>query len=555
MDDILKLKYKLFIYLYFKMTFIPNTLSEIDLNNSTTFNLLANATYTGTSKITTGYNSIDITIYSDQNSLSGGLKILISDDNITYLPFLTETYFSNTIFTKSIKIFKKFYKIEYINGSVETTTFSLTTRLNTDNTSQDNTNNNTIYSNINDPMNDAFGKLRVSNPFTLLDLKFPGYTGPSDFEKNNLLICYKTTGNYNNIPNFGFTTLSGTGAGYQINQSRKYCNYQPGKSLLFLSTAVIYNSGPTFPTATSDYQNRVGFFDDKNGLFFEFDSKDGIGVVVRNNSSDTKILQSNWNVDKLDGTGISSYNLDFTKTQLFVIDFEWLGVGRIRFGFYIYGIIYYCHQVNNVNTLTAPYMRSPNLPIRYEIRGNNASQTTSVSMKQICSTVISEGGYNPIGYPFSISNGTSGISVNTSETPIIALLGSASNNYYHENIFPRSYTLLTSDNNIVIIYRLRLYLAPNSPGTLVSLINVNSNSRCAYTTNITGFTSNNSIILDEGYTSGRNVFQLGTLTDVFTLFTQISSNIDNVSDIIVLTAQTISGSTNVFASLNFTESY
>jgi hypothetical protein len=535
------------------MTFIPSVISEIDNNNTSSSNLSSSAVYNGTTSQTNGFNSIDITINSDQSSSAGGIVVQISDDGITFLTYLTDSYFANTVYTRSIKVLKKYYKVIYTNGTVATNTFSLTTRLSVESPSNSHLSN-TIYTTINDPMNDAFGKLRVSNPYTLLDLQIPGYTGPNDFRKNNLLMCYETNNNYTTTPNFSFLTLSGTGSGYQINQSRKYCNYQPGKSLLFLSSAVIYESGPTVPTATSDYQNRLGFFDDKNGLFFEFDSKEGISVVRRDNEIDTKVYQSDWNVDKLDGTGVSGYNLDFTKTQLFIIDFEWLGVGRIRFGFYIYGIIYYCHQITNVNTLTAPYMRTPNLPVRYEIRGNNASQTDTVSMRQICSTVISEGGFNPIGYPFTISNNTTGISVTTSETPLLVLLGNTTYNYYHENIIPTSFNIFTSDSSIVL-YRLRLYLAPDSPGTLETLINVNSNSRSAYTTTITSFTPSNSIIVDQGYASGKNLVQLGNLTDVFSNFTQITSNINNVSDIFVLTAQTVSGSTTVYSSLNFTEAY
>lgn len=100
----------------------------------------------------------------------------------------------------------------------------------------------------------------------------------------------------------------------------------------------------------------------------------------------------------MDGTGISSISLNFTKAQLFVINFEWLSVGRIRFGFYLFGKINYCHQNTNLNLLTAPYMLSQNLPIRYEII---TTYGETGSLVQICSTVISEGGYTPIGRSFS----------------------------------------------------------------------------------------------------------------------------------------------------------
>jgi len=119
---------------------------------------------------------------------------------------------------------------------------------------------------------------------------------------------------------------------------------------------------------TSGITTRIGYFDNSNGLFFQYDtSSSTISVVLRNTTTDTPIPQSSWNIDKMDGTGVSGITLNFTKAQLFVIDFEWLSVGRIRFGFYIFGRINYCHQITNLNELTNPYMLSPNLPSRYEI--------------------------------------------------------------------------------------------------------------------------------------------------------------------------------------------
>ena len=64
---------------------------------------------------------------------------------------------------------------------------------------------------------------------------------------------------------------------------------------------------------------------------------------------DNKIIQSNWNVDVFNGTGASGITLDFSKSQIFFIDYEWLGTGRVRCGFFIDGIPYYCHAIHNSN--------------------------------------------------------------------------------------------------------------------------------------------------------------------------------------------------------------
>jgi hypothetical protein len=89
--------------------------------------------------------------------------------------------------------------------------------------------------------------------------------------------------------------------------------------------------------------------------------------VVVNKTIDTKIAQSQWNIDRADGTGPSGYNLDLSKMQMFYIDFTWYGAGFIRWGFRgPNGNIMYCHKMANNNANSEAYMRSGNLPARYE---------------------------------------------------------------------------------------------------------------------------------------------------------------------------------------------
>jgi len=82
---------------------------------------------------------------------------------------------------------------------------------------------------------------------------------------------------------------------------------------------------------------------------------------------DLRFPQSQWNIDRCDGTGASLYNLDLTKMQMFYIDFTWYGAGAIRFGFKnTRGEVFYCHRIVNNNNNTEAYMRSGNIPARYE---------------------------------------------------------------------------------------------------------------------------------------------------------------------------------------------
>ena len=82
---------------------------------------------------------------------------------------------------------------------------------------------------------------------------------------------------------------------------------------------------------------------------------------------DTKIPQSQWNLDPCDGTGPSGYNLDLSKMQMFYIDYSWYGAGFVRWGIRASdGDVTYVHKQPNNNINYEAYMRSGNLPARYE---------------------------------------------------------------------------------------------------------------------------------------------------------------------------------------------
>lgn len=546
------------------MTFIPEVQTKTDTNNS--YSSASSNSFTGTSTVTTGYNTIILTIQSSVNSSAGSIVVYMSENNSTWISFYTDTYIASNIYTKSFTITNKYWKLAYTAST--TGTLYITSRLSTQlDTNSNTTNNITVFDGSVEASLDAFGKLRVTNPFTIIDLRFPSLSiasgANSTFLQNNQQICTKSI-NFTATFEKSKVIMGGTGVGYYMTQTRNYGVYQPGKSLLFMASAVL-NPGNT------NFTTRIGYFDCEfttsatfptvnNGLYFQISG--GICSLHIKNVTDTSIIQSNWNIDKMDGSGPSGLNLDFTKAQLFVMDMEWLSVGRIRFGFYAYGQIRYCHQVTNINILTAPYTNTINLPISHQIICNTAGQTGS--MKQICSTLISEGGYNPIGRPFSVSNGITTVTVPTSETALIAIRGGGVN-YYHQNIIPTGITIIDTSSNNNLLYRLRIYLANDKPS---------SNNTASYTTydldrsvvefatgsNIIGsgiFQTSNSIIIDQGYFYGRGTIAFNSLSDIFSsLLLQVTSNIDLTSDILVLTAQKIGTSTTpVLATISWQEIY
>ena len=321
-------------------------------------------------------------------------------------------------------------------------------------------------------------------------------------------------------------------------------------------------------TNTPDVYTRVGYFDNnvpistvptvKNGMYFEY-SNSIISVNYCNNGSNTSIIRSDWNIDTMNGTGSSGFNLDFTKAQLFVIDMEWLSVGRVRYGFYIYGKIVYCHQITNINSLTGPYTTEINLPVCYSIHSGTTGGTGSLT--QICSTVISEGGYQPIGKAFSINSNSSGTSI-AGETVILSLRGGSNvGNYNHQNIIPKSIDILDSGTNNVFLYKIRIFRDGNVPLAGMSWIDIDSPSYSSvtqYSISTGTVSTDSSIIVEEGLFLGKSSVTVNDLSSVFTNnILQITSNISNISDILCLTCTLLATGTNpkIYATISWNEYY
>jgi hypothetical protein len=232
---------------------------------------------------------------------------------------------------------------------------------------------------------DAFGRLRTSSPLTLFD--------SSHRYRDNNLWSNLVVGTGSTV---GFVTTQGlvhigigTTAGCSIiRETTKVFAYQPGKSLEVLNTFIMNAPKPNL-------RQRVGYFGEDNGIYFEVNDSTVNFVersIVSGILSETHASQSSWLYDKLDGTGPSGYTLDTSKAQIFWMDIEWLGVGTVRVGFVIDGQFIHCHSFHHANKIESTYITTASLPLRYEI-ANTGITTSASTLKQVCSTVISEGGY------------------------------------------------------------------------------------------------------------------------------------------------------------------
>jgi hypothetical protein len=191
-----------------------------------------------------------------------------------------------------------------------------------------------------------------------------------------------------------------------VRETTKIFSYQPGKSLLVLNTFVM-------SAAKTGLRQRVGYYGAENGYYLE-QNDSTVSFVERSSVSgslvDTPVAQASWNVDPLNGSGPSGITLDLTKAQILFMDLEWLGVGTVRIGFVIDGNFYVCHKFQHANIIASTYITTASLPLRYEIT-NTAATSGASTLKQICSTVLSEGGYELNGLQQAI-----GIPINTPRT-------------------------------------------------------------------------------------------------------------------------------------------
>lgn len=277
---------------------------------------------------------------------------------------------------------------------------------------------------------DSFGRLRVSNPYTLMDNMFN--TG---LKIDTMVSLTNGTGTVTHLPYENSVVLAAPALNdYAIIQTRRVGIYQPGKSLSVKMTVLpISANDPNITTYTGYYDegavktaepvaNRIGngYMLRMVGTSASFISRSSVSAQPQ---TDTVIAQTSWNVDPMNGTGASGITLDFTKSQILFIDMQYLGVGRIRMGFVVNGISYVAHQFLNTNVLSSVYMTTPNLPIRWEIR--NTGGASAVTMKAICCEVASGGSFNPRGeiHAWNMYNtaGTNTRAISTTWSPLISI--------------------------------------------------------------------------------------------------------------------------------------
>lgn len=354
---------------------------------------------------------------------------------------------------------------------------------------------------------DAFGRLRVAETFTLGDYKHL-YAIDPNFNDRKL-----NGGNIQYNVNKACATMTTTSnvASSAAHQTKFYHHYQPGKSQVIFSSVC-------FGYAQQNVTKRTGYFDDRDGIYFEQvgngtsngTTNGTLNFVIRSYAGGSaseaavgtykrRVPQSEWNIDPCDGTGPSKFNINTSKTQLIYIDFQWLGVGRVRCGFVHDGQIILAHEYYCSNVLSEVYMSNPNLPVRCEIL--NTGTTSGGSMDQICSTVMSEGGYTESGIDFTKIMIDSRAVAAGATVPALAIRLKNTFNNYPNRISVKLNTISLYPTGDTMVFQIaKLPSEASLTGTL-NWTDVDADSGVQYSVGSTGYTAADADILFGGYVS------------------------------------------------------
>jgi hypothetical protein len=384
---------------------------------------------------------------------------------------------------------------------------------------------------------DAFGRLRVSEPYTMFDSS-NRYEIDNQFDTSTV-----TGGSITFLPNeaavrMDVTTASGAEV---VRQSYRSMLYQPGKGLLVLATFVMN-------AAKTNLRQRVGYFGTQNGIYFELNNttkafvmRTYVGGSVDNTSR--RVEQSSWNGDKLDGTGASGLTLDLTKPQILWFDFEWLGVGNVRCGFIINGQYIVCNTYQTANVYgTSAYMTTAILPVRYEIT-NTAATADASYLKQICSSVMSEGGLEPASIDHVAQRTTAKTSVGTTLLPLVSITLSTS--ALGAIVIPSAVKILPTSADS---FEIQLVKNATLSGAAYSV--VASDANVMFDVNATAMTGGTIVQIE--YVAGTNQGQ--TVLNSVSTFNwdyQLGASLAGVSDVYTIGVRTISGTGDVIGSLTF----
>lgn len=387
---------------------------------------------------------------------------------------------------------------------------------------------------------DAFARLRVSEPHTIFDSKLITNKQPLFWDE----LTNGTGSSTHNTNEASVTMTVSANADYVIRQTFMRFNYQPGKGQEILMTGILGEPVANATSKIGDFNTSIlaPYTADADGIYWGSDGTDNF-VAISKFGTENKVTQANWNIDPMDGTGPSGVAINYDRVQIFGIAFEWLGVGTVTMFHFIDGMTVPVHNFHHANVLnqTTVYMATPNHSLRYEVRSTGGT----MSIKHICSTVISEGGIEPSGVTRAVDNGITPVNCgNVLEGVLYIRLNSANP---CTTISPTSISVLntsTATNNFYWC----LIRNPTIAGTAPTYTNL-ANSAIDYAPGAGNNTLTNGQVLFCGYASGSSP----EITIPVHLVLNPGIAISGTQDVFAIAVRMFTGTDDFVAAMNVLE--
>lgn len=408
--------------------------------NSTTVALGASGVFTGTAENVLEYTTITVTTKTDVDSANDGLELQLSPDGTNWDAIekrkieITENH---NFHTHTLTVTHKWFRVVYKNGPsaqnylrIQTIYHrfkqrDLTTTLITDiDDYTDLTTTRSVnvgktpggqYQNVNlgifnslrteivNPKS-AFGEIRMAELTPIVQISFPYNINP------NIVTVGTTSGGYatanNSLIELGVTTSNSECSV----RTTRIAKYYPGQGILFRGAGL-------FDTGTTGCEQYIGWGDQEDGFYVGYNGPN-FGIMRLRDSIEYWTYQEDFNIDKLDGTGLSGFTINPQCGNIYQIQVQWLGFGTITFSTEKEdGFLFPFHQIKYPNSNTETSIRNPALPIRYYIKNTTNSSTKKLKMGS--ATVMNEGRVEVKGYGYYYTK--TDTNVNTTERVLFSL--------------------------------------------------------------------------------------------------------------------------------------
>lgn len=530
--------------------------------NSTSTLLTANQTFTGTSEDVLQYGVINVVVRSDVQSATDGLQFLFSTDNVTFYSSDEYTILAGKFKTYSLAPVARYFKIQYQNGTTNQAQFLLQTiykqvyvkpsshRLADTLSPQDDaevvssilvaklpddtftnirtTTEGHLITDFAQNQKDAFDRLITVNPTQIQAYDHRVTKHPDDFDE---VIVGSATSTLNTTTvSVDMTTTTGA-TDSVVRQTYQAFEYTRGNTQQGIFSLNLNG------VAKTNNMRMFGLGDAENGAFIGVDGT-GFFVMRRSKTSgsvvDTKIYQSNFNRDKLDGTGVSGITIDLTKQNLFSIAYSWLGTNVIIYTVTISGTKYPFHVENVGNVLTTAWCQSGQLPMRFE-NTNTGTTASNTTFKVGCSAVFTFGSSKGYAEYQSVSSVVTPITLTTAEKVCAGIRLRSGLKYV--SIEPSDYQIMPQSGNAFAYYK--VIFRP----TLTGATWANQGEISEILTNNPTYTGGQ--IIQEGYlnlaAAGRLAVNIPS-----TLETTLGYSIAGVPDSLIIVIRTDTGNGAVY---------